>query len=143
MEALREKIASSRQRMEALEEEAIELLDRVEQQEAALQKQEVSFVQWRKRMEEEIAELRREIEQHRQKIEQEQAKREQLVTEVEPALLEHYQRLLADYEDPIVPVRDGRCTGCTLQISEITLERVREGREITTCESCGRILYAA
>ena len=143
MEALREKIASGRRRMERLEEEAIELLERAEQQEATLKTQEASFAQWKARLEGEIAELRREIEHQQRVLEQERAKRDRLLKEVEPGLLERYRRLSADYDDPVVPVRDGRCTGCTLQLSEITLERVREGREVTTCESCGRILYAA
>ncbi len=143
MEALREMVQHSRRRMEELEDEALELFDRVEAEEATLEKRSATHQKWKRRIEEELAELRQEMKAHRQKLEAAQAKRRQLAQDVEPSLLEHYERLLRDNENPIVSVRGVRCTGCNLQLSEITLERVREGREIVTCESCLRILYAA
>jgi predicted nucleic acid-binding Zn-ribbon protein len=142
MEALREMVQHSRQRMEELEDEALELFDRVEAEEATLEKRAATYEKWKRRIEEELAELRREMEAQRAKLEEAQGERRRLAQGVEPALLEHYERLLRDYENPVVPVRGGRCAGCSLQLSEITLERVREGREIVTCESCMRILYA-
>jgi len=142
MEALREKVASSRQRMERLEEEAIELLDRLEEEEEEMAAREKTFSQWRSRIEEEFQELDRSIEEHRRRIAEAEERREALARDVEAALLERYERLSAEYEDPVVPVRDGRCTGCNLRLSETTIERVREGSDIVTCENCLRILYA-
>lgn len=142
MEALREMVQHSRQRMEELEDEALELFDRVEAEEAALEKRATTYEKWKRRIEEELAELRREMDGRRAELEAAQGKRRELAQGVEPALLEHYERLLRAYENPLVPVRGGRCAGCNLQLSEITLERVREGREIVACESCMRILYA-
>lgn len=142
MEALREKVQSSRARMEALEEEAIALLDEVEREEAAMREREEAFRKWRGRISEEITEVEQEIEAQRKELEEERAKREALALRVDGALREQYERLLREYENPIVPLREGRCTGCRLQVSEITVERVREGRETVTCENCLRILYA-
>jgi len=142
MEALREKVQSSRTRMEALEEEAIALLDEVEREEAAMREREAAFRKWHERMAEELAEIDREIEAQRRNLEAERTKRETLAQEVDAALRERYERLLREYENPVVPLREGRCTGCRLQVSEITVERVREGREIVACENCLRILYA-
>lgn len=142
MEALREKVRSSRTRLEALEEEAIALLDEVEREEAAMREREAAFQKWHERMAGELAEIAQEIEAHQRRLESERAKREALAREVDPALREQYERLLQEYENPVVPLREGRCTGCRLQVSEITAERVREGREIVTCENCLRILYA-
>ncbi len=141
MEALREKVQHSRQRMEQLEEEAIPLLERVEQERAKMAEREAAFAQWKSRMAEEVAEVNQQSEEQRRKIEEEQAKRRELAQHVDAALLERYERLRAEYEDPLVAVRDGRCNGCKLNLSETTIERVREGLDLVTCENCLRILY--
>jgi len=141
MEALREKVRHSRERMEALEEEAIELLDRLEAEEERMKARLEAYARWRERIEEERAEVERQLKQQGRKIEEERAKRQSLVKGVDAALLERYERLLAEYDDPVVPMRDGRCTSCNLRLSETTIERVREGLELVTCENCLRILY--
>lgn len=141
MEALREQVEHSRQRMEALEEEAIELLERLEAEEEQMKARLETFTRWRSRIEEERSEVERQLEEHHRRIEEEQAKRKRLAEEVDAALLERYERLLSEHEDPVVPMRDGRCTSCNLRLSETTIERVREGLDLVTCENCLRILY--
>ncbi|OGF53978.1 MAG: hypothetical protein A2Z21_05160 [Candidatus Fraserbacteria bacterium RBG_16_55_9] len=142
MESLRELVQHSRERIEKLEEEAISLMDQVVKESEAMVQREGSFSQWKGRMDEEIAEVDRELEEQRRKIDGERMKRQALAEQVDAALFERYERLLAEYEDPLASVRDGRCTSCNLQLSEITIERVREGLDILTCENCLRILYS-
>ena len=142
MESLREQIQRSRERIENLEEEAISLMDQVAKETEAMERRKTSFSQWKSRINEEITEVDRELEEQRRKIEGECMKRQALAQQVDAALFERYERLLAEYEDPLASVRDGRCTSCNLQLSEIAFERVREGLDIVTCENCLRILYS-
>jgi predicted nucleic acid-binding Zn-ribbon protein len=142
MEAYREKVQHGRQRIEQLEEEAISLMEKLAQEAERAAQREASFAQWRSRMDEEIAEVDRELERQRRKLEEGEAQRQTLAQHMDPALLERYERLHAEYEDPVASVRDGRCTSCNLQLSEITLERVREGHDLVTCENCLRILHS-
>lgn len=142
MESYREQVQHGRERMELMEEEAISLMDQLVKEREVMAQRETSFSQWKSRIDEEIAELDRELEEERKRIEEEEAKRQTLAGQVDPQLLERYERLLAEYEDPLACVRDGHCTSCNLQLSEITIERVREGLDIVTCENCLRILYS-
>lgn len=143
METVRETIEHNRDRMEALEDEALELMDQVEAREAEMAEEEKRHHDWKARMDEDLQALGSDIEAQEQKIAEAQAKREELAEAVEERLYERYERLRGELSDPIVPVRDGRCTGCQLSLSETTMERVREGGDLVTCENCMRILYAS
>jgi len=143
METVRDRIQHNRERMEALEEEALELMDQVETRQAEMAEEEARYNDWKARMDEELATLNADIDEQSRKIEEAQAKRAELADAVEARLYERYERLRGELADPIVPVRNGRCTGCQLGLSETTLERVREGSDLLTCENCMRILYAS
>ncbi|MFB6285553.1 MAG: zinc ribbon domain-containing protein [Candidatus Bipolaricaulia bacterium] len=143
METVRDRIQHNRERMEALEEEALELMDQVEARQAEMAEEEARYNDWKARMDEELATLQADIDEQSRKIEEAQTKRAELADAVEERLHERYERLRGELADPIVPVRNGRCTGCQLGLSETTLERVREGGDLVTCENCMRILYAS
>jgi uncharacterized protein len=38
-------------------------------------------------------------------------------------------------------VEHGVCTGCHMKVTTATAARVKAGKEIVSCEQCGRILY--
>lgn len=41
----------------------------------------------------------------------------------------------------LAPIRKEQCTGCHMKISQATINEVRRGMKIMTCESCSRIVY--
>jgi predicted nucleic acid-binding Zn-ribbon protein len=41
----------------------------------------------------------------------------------------------------VVAVEHGVCTGCHMKVTTATASRVKAGKEIVSCENCGRILY--
>jgi len=43
----------------------------------------------------------------------------------------------------IVSLEHEVCTGCHMKVTPQTSHRVKNGKEIVSCEQCGRILYAA
>ena len=143
METVRNRVKQNRERMESLEDEALELMDQVEAREAALAEEQQRFDDWKAHMDQELQSLQADIDAQTAKIQDAQAEREELAQAVEERLYERYERLHGELEDPVVPARDGRCGGCQLGLSETTLERVREGGDLVTCENCMRILYAS
>jgi len=142
MEYLREQVAYLRKRLEELEEEALGLLDEVEADARKLVEDEEAYRKKRADIEAELNKVeaqRADLEKQRRSL---LARREEALAQLPPHLREHYQRLHESVSDPVVPVEDGACGGCHLRLSETTLERVREGREVVVCENCSRFLYS-
>jgi uncharacterized protein len=70
--------------------------------------------------------------------------KEELATRVDEDLLDRFNRLFASKGDAaVVALEHDVCTGCHMKITTQTAVRVKGGREIVSCEQCGRILYFA
>jgi len=53
-----------------------------------------------------------------------------------------YRRVSRGLKFPIIVAqKDGTCQACHMKVSAAVEVEVRKGNEITTCDSCGRILY--
>lgn len=143
MEVLKGKIEQLREKMEELEDKALGLMMEIEAKEEELAKQESSFERWREKIELEIQKLEKEIGGKSAGVQESERRREQLESGVGHHLLAQYERLLQDYEyeEPIATVEGGSCSGCKMSLSRNTLEKIREGMELVTCENCHRILY--
>jgi hypothetical protein len=142
MEHFQEQIKHNKERMEAGEEEAIALLDQVEVEEEKWKKREASYNQWKSRIDDEIKEIDEELTSIKQQLAAEQTERNKLVENADQAHLAKYNQLLEALGDPLAVMREGRCTGCGLELSRSTVERTRAGTEFVSCENCTRILYA-
>lgn len=69
-----------------------------------------------------------------------QADIERLLEEVDPRHRRYYLRLKQRYSDPVVPVRDGHCTGCYANVPT-SFTSVTKENKVQNCESCGRIIF--
>jgi predicted nucleic acid-binding Zn-ribbon protein len=68
--------------------------------------------------------------------------REELAQKIDEDLLNRFERLFASKGDSaIVAVEHGVCTGCHMKLTTATVKDAEAGREIVSCEQCGRILY--
>jgi len=141
MEALRVKIAQEHDHMNALEDEALRLMDDIETGTVRLDE----AVEKLGRREEKLAGDRAAVgaRTDRVKAEIEAAKREREATaaKVPEHLLSRYEHLRTEYVDPVVEVEDGACGGCNLAVSGTTIDRILTDLEVVTCENCSRILY--
>ncbi|MGI6316032.1 MAG: zinc ribbon domain-containing protein [Christensenellales bacterium] len=59
-----------------------------------------------------------------------------------PLLQKLKSAIHANAANPIVPIEEGRCTGCNMNMPSLTVKRISEEGLIMECENCGRILYA-
>ena len=71
-----------------------------------------------------------------------QTDREALASKIDADLLDQFERLFNSKGDAaVVAVEHGVCTGCHMKVTTATASRVKAGKEIVSCENCGRILY--
>ena len=78
------------------------------------------------------------------RLEELRKERIDLAAKVEEDLLNRFERLFASKGDAaVVALEHEVCTGCHMKITTQTAVRVKAGKEIVSCEQCGRILYAA
>jgi predicted nucleic acid-binding Zn-ribbon protein len=69
--------------------------------------------------------------------------RAELAGKIDEDLLGRFERLFVSKGDAvIVPLEHEVCTGCHMKVTTATAVRARAGKEIVSCEQCGRIVYA-
>lgn len=68
------------------------------------------------------------------------SKKNKLEGIIEGRVLRYYQRIRERYNDAVVPVKDGYCAGCGMQIPPFVQQEIRRGIGINYCAACGRIL---
>jgi predicted nucleic acid-binding Zn-ribbon protein len=79
------------------------------------------------------------LETQQQELESE---RKSLASKIDDDLLDQFERLFNSKGDAaIVAVEHGVCTGCHMKVTTATAAAVKAGKEIVSCEQCGRILY--
>ena len=71
-----------------------------------------------------------------------QKERKELAEKIDEDLLDQFERLFVSKGDSaIVAVEHGVCTGCHMKLTIATIKATEAGKEIVSCEQCGRILY--
>ena len=79
------------------------------------------------------------LEAQQQELENE---RKTLAAQIDDDLLDQFERLFNSKGDAaVVAVEHGVCTGCHMKVTTATASQVKAGKEIVSCENCGRILY--
>jgi uncharacterized protein len=79
------------------------------------------------------------LEAQQQELETE---RKTLAAQIDDDLLDQFERLFNSKGDAaVVAVEHGVCTGCHMKVTTATASQVKAGKEIVSCENCGRILY--
>ena len=142
MEALRMKIGNQSTRMGEMEDEALELMNEIEETIVQHQQERENLSVREADLDAEIAKIDTHIAQVQKDLAAWEKKRAQLVAALPAHTVKHYEHLHAKFNDPVVRIENGTCGGCKLTVSGTTVERARDGMEIVTCENCSRILYA-
>jgi predicted nucleic acid-binding Zn-ribbon protein len=70
--------------------------------------------------------------------------RAEIATKIDEDLLGRFERLFKSKGDAVVvPLEHEVCTGCHMKVTTQTAHRAKAGKEIVSCDNCGRILYDA
>jgi predicted nucleic acid-binding Zn-ribbon protein len=68
----------------------------------------------------------------------------EIAGKIDEDLLGRFERLFKSKGDAVVvPLEHEVCTGCHMKVTTQTAHRAKAGKEIVSCENCGRILYDA
>ena len=142
MEDLRAKILLERARISQMEDDALQRIESVEQEHAAMEEATSKLQQRREELKATIAEVDQAEEAERQITGALQRERSDVVAGLSEFVLAQYASLRRKFPDAVVRIDHGTCSGCKLKLSGSTIERVRGGSSIIACEHCSRILHA-
>lgn len=144
-QALTHEIEVTREKIGKLEEEALEVMLEADEEKARVAAIEKDFAMVIGQLEEKIAKHREREQNCRGELESRTKDVEEARSRVEnPAFLAAYDRRVKMVRFPIVvPIVDRACQGCHLRVSGDVDADAREPGKITTCDSCGRIVYCA
>ncbi len=143
MEDLRTKIATEKVRMGHLEDEALSLMSSIEAARLELAQAQADLAPREQHLQTQVADIAREIQETEMgRLTQLRSERAALATAAPAYALAQYEALRATFANPVASIDHGTCGGCKIRVSANTVERVRAGREIVTCEHCSRILFS-
>lgn len=81
------------------------------------------------------------IEELKDKAKNEKQKIEEISSKMDEKIFNKYINLTKTKGIAVVEVIESRCGGCNMLLPAITMDRLKNHREIIYCENCDRILY--
>jgi predicted nucleic acid-binding Zn-ribbon protein len=130
--------------IQLIEDQELELMDQAEKVKAEMAIEEKKAAGARESIARQMTDLDAKGKALDAQLKQLTAERTELASKVEEDLLDQFERLFASKGDAaVVALEHEVCTGCHMKVTTQTAHRVKNGREIVSCEQCGRILYAA
>jgi uncharacterized protein len=130
--------------IQAIEDQELELMDQAEKVKAEFAAEDKKAAGARDSIARQMADLDEKGKALDGQLAQLTAERAELAAKVEEDLLNRFERLFASKGDAaVVALEHEVCTGCHMKVTTQTAHRVKNGKEIVSCEQCGRILYAA
>ena len=142
-QALEHEIANLESKIDELESEQIETLDKIddarETAEVAEKKIAQRVIELEKEREERVA-FGKQAEIDVQSLETQIVETRE---EVEPDFLSVYDRVSKIISRPpyMAPLEDQKCSGCHLRVSNDVVSSVLVEKKLTQCDQCGRIVY--
>ncbi len=127
----------------ALEDQELELMEQADQLRAQLAAEETQTAAAKQSIARQLEDLKTKQATLTGRLEALKKERAALAATIDEDLIDRYERLFASKGDAaVVALEHEVCTGCHMKVTAQTAVRVRGGKEIVSCEQCGRILYA-
>jgi len=127
-----------------IEDQELELMDQVDKLKVAVAAEEKKASEARESVARQVSDLEEKAKVLEIRLEELSKDRAGIVGRIEEDIIDRFERLFASKGDAaVVPLNHDICTGCHMKITAQTVHRVKSGREIVSCEQCGRILYFA
>jgi len=127
-----------------LEDQELELMEQADQLKAQIAAEEKQTTAAKSSVAQQVADLDGKQAALSGRLEDLKKEHRELAHKVDEDLLDRFNRLFSSKGDAaVVALEHDVCTGCHMKITTQTAVRVKGGKEIVSCEQCGRILYAA
>ena len=127
-----------------IEDEELELMEQADKLKAELGADEKRATTTKESISRQMTDLESKSKTLGSRLEDLTRERAELAGKIDEDLLSRFERLFASKGDAVVVALEHEvCTGCHMKVTTATAARVRAGKEIVSCEQCGRILYDA
>jgi predicted nucleic acid-binding Zn-ribbon protein len=141
--AMGREIERFQQEISKLEDQELELMEQTDQLRAQIAAEEKETASTKQLIARQMTNLDEKKTALGRRLEELKKEREELAAKVDEDLLDRFNRLFTSKGDAaVVALEHDVCTGCHMKVTTATAVRVRGGKEIVTCEQCGRILYS-
>src|SRR5947208_155096 len=130
--------------IQQIEDQELELMDQAEKLKGEVAAEDKKAAAAKESIARQMADLENKGKALDAQLNQLTAESTELSAKVEEDLLSRFERLFASKGDAaVVALEHEVCTGCHMKVTTQTAQRVKNGKEIVSCEQCGRILYSA
>ena len=142
--AMANEIERYEKEVQSIEDRELELMDQAEKVKVEVAAEEKKAAASRESIGRQVADLDQKGKTLEARLNDLNVERNGLAAKIDEDLLSRFERLFASKGDAVVVALEHEvCTGCHMKLTTQTAHRVRNGKEIVSCEQCGRILYAA
>lgn len=125
-----------------IEDEELELMLQVDKVKVELLGEEMKAGTLKESLNRQLADLDDKSKTLTARLEELNKERAELAGKIDEDVLDSFERLFNSKGDAaVVAVEHGVCTGCHMKVTTATAAAVKGGKEIVSCENCGRILY--
>lgn len=143
-QALTHEIGAAGERISALESQELETLYELDEAKKQQVEDEKAFAERIEREKQSIARLDEQEAQLKGQLEGARSAQADAEAELDNPSRSKYRQVARGLKFPVVvELVDRTCRGCHMRVSNAVDSEVRAGSEITTCDSCGRILYSS
>jgi len=125
-----------------IEDEELELMMEADKLRADLGVEEMKAATVKESVARQTADLNTKSKTLELRLEELTKERAEIAGKIDEDLLGRFERLFKSKGDAVVvPLEHEVCTGCHMKVTTQTAHRAKAGKEIVSCENCGRILY--
>ncbi len=125
-----------------IEEDILNLLDKVDASKGALAKEKEALAGEEKKHQAALAELKKQADELQQGVTAGEDKRKTYTPNIEPRLLSQYERIAKSREGvALVPIVNNACGGCHMGFPPQVVNEAQQHEKWIICESCARLVY--
>jgi uncharacterized protein len=125
-----------------IEDEELELMVEADKLKADLGVEEKKSATVKESVARQIGDLESKLKTLQSRLEELTKERVEISGKIDEDLLGRFERLFKSKGDAVVVALEHEvCTGCHMKVTTQTAHRAKAGKEIVSCENCGRILY--
>ena len=140
LSSLQQDITSLKNRRAQLEDKALEIMEKVEENRGEVGRMTVELERIESEWHSDQQKLARDLEEEKNAVTVLTRRQQEMAAGIDAASLELYRLLRRQKGTAVARVEQGICRGCRISLPVSELQLVRSG-VIVQCSSCGRILY--
>lgn len=126
----------------SIEDNELELMDQAEKLKSEVGAEEKKTAATKESISRQVVDLDEKSKALQARLDELKKEHADIATKIDEDLLDRFNRMFESKGDAaVVAIEHGVCTGCHMKLTTATVKDVEAGKEIVSCEQCGRILY--